>query len=285
MATSTGFFDKRSGSVGSLTFAQRNGKQVTYEKVTKVKNPRTRQQAEQRMIYAAAAKFGAGLRPILDHAFESVAYGQDSINYFNSKAMNGEGFILGPKRGAVGFLPEAYMVSAGTLQSNGVEVQSDLVATLPSWTVPTTSTFAAFLLRNTQYRTNDQLTIVAIMKKANAEIGDTQGYYTRVDRVAINSTNFADLADIQTENGYFKLSCTNASKKIDVLFTENDSIAGIAMISSRNDEDDVKYKRSTEYMFCVNNGTEAAETWNETAVLSYMNSGRSMQSNRYLNGG
>ena len=84
MATSSSFFGLRRGSTKSLTFQVVNGAQVTKDRVTYVKNPRTYAQAAQRSKMAAVADAYRALSTICDHSFESVAYGPASRRQFMS---------------------------------------------------------------------------------------------------------------------------------------------------------------------------------------------------------
>ena len=82
MAKSKSFFGLRRGSTKSLTFSVYEGQQVTKDRVTEVKNPRTPSQMEQRMHMATAlAMYSAG-KEIFDHSFQGVTYGAKSMNKF-----------------------------------------------------------------------------------------------------------------------------------------------------------------------------------------------------------
>lgn len=82
MAKSKSFFGLRRGSTKSLTFSVYEGQQVTKDRVTEVKNPRTLPQMEQRMHMASAlAMYSAG-KEIFDHSFQGVTYGAKSMNKF-----------------------------------------------------------------------------------------------------------------------------------------------------------------------------------------------------------
>lgn len=82
MAKSKSFFGLRRGSTKSLTFSVYEGQQVTKDRVTEVKNPRTPSQMQQRMIMATAlAMYSAG-KEIFDHSFQGVTYGAKSMNKF-----------------------------------------------------------------------------------------------------------------------------------------------------------------------------------------------------------
>ena len=84
MAKSSSFFGLRRGSTKSLTFQVVDGKQVTKDRVTYVKNPRSYAQAAQRSKMAAVADAYRALSTICDHSFESVAYGPASRRQFMS---------------------------------------------------------------------------------------------------------------------------------------------------------------------------------------------------------
>ena len=84
MATSSSFFGLRRGSTKSLTFQVVNGAQVTKDRVTYVKNPRSYAQATQRSKMATVADAYRMLSTICDHSFESVAYGPASRRQFMS---------------------------------------------------------------------------------------------------------------------------------------------------------------------------------------------------------
>lgn len=82
MAKSKSFFGLRRGSTKSLTFSVYEGKQVTKDRVTEVKNPRTPSQMEQRMHMATALAMYSLGKEIFDHSFQGVTYGAKSMNKF-----------------------------------------------------------------------------------------------------------------------------------------------------------------------------------------------------------
>ena len=100
MAKSSSFFGLRRGSTKSLTFQVVNGTQVTKDRVTIIKNPRSYAQATQRSKMAAVADAYRALSTICDHSFESVPYGPASRREFMSlnlaRAIKPEpkGFVL-----------------------------------------------------------------------------------------------------------------------------------------------------------------------------------------------
>ena len=86
MAKSKSFFGLRKGSTKDFTFATYRGQQVTKSRVTSVANPQTLYQMEQRMRLVQVANAATKLKGLINHSFEGVAYGQDSIGRF--RAMN-----------------------------------------------------------------------------------------------------------------------------------------------------------------------------------------------------
>lgn len=88
MAQSKSFFGLRKGSTKSLTFSVYNGKQVTKDRVTQVKNPRTSMQMKQRAIMATVMRAYSAMKEICDHSNEALSYGQKTMNWFVSENAN-----------------------------------------------------------------------------------------------------------------------------------------------------------------------------------------------------
>lgn len=135
MAKSKSFFGLRRGSTKSLTFSVYEGQQVTKDRVTEVKNPRTPSQMQQRMIMATAlAMYSAG-KEIFDHSFQGVTYGAKSMNKFladNVKLIRAD-VLAGGKNfcanvyGNKAALQGSYKLSEGTLPAI-----PDSLVTLPN---------------------------------------------------------------------------------------------------------------------------------------------------------
>lgn len=114
MAKSKSFFGLRRGSTKSHTFSVLDGKQITKERVTSVKNPKTAGQSAQRMKLAPAQQFYGALNDVLDHSFQGVQYGEKSRQRFMSLAMkqNGGPYVIKDYKQLV---PGSYTVSTGNL--------------------------------------------------------------------------------------------------------------------------------------------------------------------------
>lgn len=82
MAKSKSFFGLRKGSTKTLTFSVLDGQQITKDRVTDVKNPRSKAQMEQRCILKTTALAYSTLKSIVDHSFEGTTYGAASQRKF-----------------------------------------------------------------------------------------------------------------------------------------------------------------------------------------------------------
>lgn len=127
MAQSKSFFGLRRGSTKTLTFSVYNGKQVTKDRVTDVKNPRSSMQMKQRAVMATAMRGYSALKEICDHSFEGITYGQKSMNYFvaeNARMLRSaaRGVNLSFSKG--NSVSNAYIISKGTLPEVKVTASS-----------------------------------------------------------------------------------------------------------------------------------------------------------------
>ena len=88
MAKSKSFFGLRTGSTKSLTFQVYRGQQITKDRVTRVANPRTTLQMEQRSKLPITAAARSALKGLVDHSWEGVPYGEQSLRTFSSKNLS-----------------------------------------------------------------------------------------------------------------------------------------------------------------------------------------------------
>lgn len=88
MAKSKGFFGIRSGSTKNFTFSELHGEQITKERVSRVKNPRTISQMRQRMLMATIGAAYSYLKAIADHSFEGKTVGQQNMSEFMRVNLN-----------------------------------------------------------------------------------------------------------------------------------------------------------------------------------------------------
>lgn len=83
MAKSKSFFGLRTGSTKSLTFQVYRGQQITKDRVTRIANPRSEAQMQQRALIPIVAASRAALKGLVDHSFEGVPYGEKSLKKFS----------------------------------------------------------------------------------------------------------------------------------------------------------------------------------------------------------
>lgn len=126
MAQSKSFFGLRRGSTKSLTFSVYNGKQVTKDRLTEVKNPRSSLQMIQRAYMATALRGYSTLKEICDHSYEGVAYGQKSMNYFvsmNANMLRKDTPNINLSLSKGNSISNAYIIAKGSLPMQTIEVK------------------------------------------------------------------------------------------------------------------------------------------------------------------
>lgn len=117
MAKSRSFFGLRTGSTKSLTFSVYRGTQVTKDRVTRVANPRTVAQMQQRAKVPLVAAARVALAGLVDHSFEGVNYGHTSLQRFSSLNLaNGALNVASyPPNGVSNMGCADFIVSSGSL--------------------------------------------------------------------------------------------------------------------------------------------------------------------------
>ena len=123
MAKSKSFFGLRTGSTKSLTFQVYRGQQITKDRVTRISNPRSEAQMRQRAIIPIVAASRAALKGLVNHSFEGVPYGDQSLKKFSELNLRAGALDV------VSYSPNGVsnpgfatlQVSAGTLNANGID--------------------------------------------------------------------------------------------------------------------------------------------------------------------
>lgn len=83
MAKGNMFLGMARGKVGSVVFSRLNGKQVIRAKADTVANPKTFDQRVQRAIFATATRASKFLSSVVDHSWDGIKDGQDSVRCFS----------------------------------------------------------------------------------------------------------------------------------------------------------------------------------------------------------
>lgn len=121
------------GKIGAQVLYRANGEQLIRARAIEVKNPQTAPQMNQRLMLANASKAAKGFGEIIDHSFETIKYGTESIRHFQSKAQavlkNAHPSVSGTSQvtpaipmDASGFPVAKFPISEGTLQSANIEL-------------------------------------------------------------------------------------------------------------------------------------------------------------------
>lgn len=203
MAKSKSFFGPRRGSTKSLTFQVVNGQQITKERVSEVKNPKTSSQAVQRMKLAPAQKFYSAFEAVLNHAYQGVQYGNKSREHFMSLAMkqNGGPYVV---KGYNGLVPGTYLVAEGNIPE---------VILTPNWDDPSVVTslniseapasradFVADVLENNPWiMEGDKLTFLYVMDYNGVYYADKKQIVMKAVLSEGESDDFAVLSDTFAE--------------------------------------------------------------------------------------
>lgn len=216
MAKSKSFFGLRRGSTKSLTFSVLNGQQVTKDRVYGGKNPRSLAQMNQRLCMATASAAYADMKQIVDHSFEGISYGANSMARFlslNVKALKENITATNSKfgyndYGNRGIRQGAYIMSRGTalapkgtnmvaIESNRVKVGVFAGVTEGGNTTITANGF----IENTGVGVGEMLTAVFIAPKSGKDenfFGFCRFKVLKAGDVALTAENYSEYIQIET---------------------------------------------------------------------------------------
>lgn len=123
------------GKVGTLVVQRRKGKTILKEYVIP-SNPKTASQIAQRIIFATVQQAAKFMKPIVDHSFEGVSRGADTLNRFakvnleRMRAYSALDFAQKPSyaearcfmttKGISALIPNKYIMAQGSLVLNPV---------------------------------------------------------------------------------------------------------------------------------------------------------------------
>ena len=241
MAKSKSFFGLRTGSTKSLTFSVYRGTQVTKDRVTRVANPRTVAQMQQRAKVPVVAAARVALAGLVDHSFEGVPYGQASLQKFSSLNLANGALIVAsyPPNGVSNMGCADFIVSQGSLVNPFVNDDPGLFGSgdislpnlgaakifpaMPKGTKGSTVAYFAnkALALNPSWKKNSQLTSLCIANQFNYVIreqgGDSLNRNVPLFTPFIQRLVFPDtyptgeqtvdgLKDYHDDNDYWKLS-------------------------------------------------------------------------------
>lgn len=290
MAQSKSFFGLRRGSTKTLTFSVYNGKQVTKDRVTDVKNPRSSAQMKQRAIMATALRGYSALKEICDHSFEGVTYGQPSMNHFvslNARMIRAAAPSVNLSLSKGNSVSNAYIIAKGSIPSVGVSANENQFRI--SMTIPESGfTFGSFMSQLGATQVGDMATFVMLCDNsgANASLYWVRLKLTEDNKAkSIPTTSDTDIIEHLTEGsdyetnidnfsvGDFSISTNKAEGYIYVEETSTSGARSLGVILSR--KSDTGWLRSSSTMVNLTN----TFNYNE-ALATYPESGQ-----KILNGG
>lgn len=301
------YVTRLSGAVGDVVYRMRNGQNIASQKASKVKNPRTDAQQNQRMNMSTVSAAYSALKVICDHSFEGKTYGSECMGEFMKRNLA----IMKPRlynfniKGNPYIVPNPYMVSRGSLPTIPVSaiLNTDaLIATIDvaqnSYAMETITVAQLHQLLGLQI--GDQITLLFVYEVVNGErtifegINPQNQFAVGYARITADTTKagletmtaFADTGtlkdwvDTSLSENYNNISCANIaatalSLALKIPDSDNSStIFAGTVIASRKQGND--WLRSTQ-MLTVS-GTDA-ESWERTNVIkSYLPTG-----SKYLN--
>ena len=235
MAQSKSFFGLRRGSTKTLTFSVYNGKQVTKDRVTDVKNPRSSAQMKQRAIMATALRGYSALQEICDHSFEGVTYGQKSMNYFmseNARMIRSAAPNVNLSLSKGNSVSNAYIISKGSL--TGPTIVSAQKSEL--------QVFSIRLSHSTSY------TFGTLMGKLGATlVGDMVTFVHLVDNTGANASVYWMRLKLTEENASKAITLNSGEVNVLSFLTEgvdfetnidNFSVGDFPILLSTNEAND-----------------------------------------------
>ena len=199
MAQSKSFFGLRRGSTKTLTFSVYNGKQVTKDRVTDVKNPRSSAQMKQRAIMATALRGYSALKEICDHSFEGITYGQKSMNYFvaeNARMIRSAAPSVNLSLSKGNSVSNAYIISKGSLHAINISVdtyQNDKkLVFVPNASITSGFTFGKLMAMFGATEIGDMVTFVNLVDNTDS---DASIYWVRLKLTSKNVSKSLDVAE------------------------------------------------------------------------------------------
>ena len=241
MAKSKSFFGLRTGSTKSLTFSVYRVTQVTKDRVTRVANPRTVAQMQQRAKVPVVAAARVALAGLVDHSFEGVPYGQASLQKFSSLNLANGALIVAsyPPNGVSNMGCADFIVSQGSLVNPFVNDDPGMFGSgdislpnlgaekifpaMPKGTKGSTVAYFAnkALALNPSWKKNSQLTSLCIANQFNYVIREQGGdslnrnvplFTPFIQRLVFPDTyptgeqTVDNLGNYHDDNDYWKLS-------------------------------------------------------------------------------
>lgn len=263
-------------------------KQGSREYVAEVANPMTVPQATQRVKMTPAIRFYSAFKEdCLDHSFEGIKYGGQSMRHFMKKAFELQTGWPFAQKGLAVALPAEYLMSQGSLNPIQYEFDSDnaFVCEVLAMVDGTLGEWAQSVIDASHgtIQNGDQITIITL------EGDNIMAPWPKTVRVVLDTTATAEAEAALSEMGI------NISPDGVIAASSQDfTIYGGAVILSRPEiaqtTGALTWKRSTQRMAVNYGNRDVASLFTQaaynSAVRSYTKAGnRDIQSDYYLNQG
>lgn len=196
MAKSSSFFGLRRGSTKSLTFQILDGKQITKDRVTSVRNPKSNGQIMQRMRIKSAIIFQKSFKKYIDRGQEGISYGNASYRKWLSKALQTPGLYAAKNQ--LTLMPWTMPLTTGSLPTIGATYDGQVRnIKFPTGTDDALSvTDAQIIASNPDLMDGDQIAVVT-------EVQTLAGGFQVVEAAHIlnaeNTANDSLCADIERQ--------------------------------------------------------------------------------------
>ena len=289
------------GKVGSLVFSRADGKQIVRSRAEVVKNPRTESQMIQRIMLNTIAQAYSTMKVIVDHSYQGVAEGQQSMSMFMQRNLNLiRQHVAEQKAAGMSFdeIKEFSALKSNNFALNAYEIAKGKLPVINPTLTKGKITASIVLDENTyegvinQYalKRGDQITFVAVIRDGISKRAFTYARVILDPRDANGnelplSTKFVENGAIvspsdRNEGSFAKLEYE--SGVLDYGFGGlTIPIIGTAVIVSRRDNDGT-WQRSNATL--VISETEQNKTWSLQACLNQLaDSSLATLSNQYLN--
>lgn len=293
MAKSKSFFGLRKGSTKTLTFQVVNGQQVTKDRVSYVKNPRTGAQMDGRCLMATASAAYSAMRAIVDHSFEGVTYGQKSMSKFIADnyallkldVANGDANFGYNEYRERGLKPGQWKISEGTLPDAtpdyDITVDDSNIQLAWAFTGLTASSTASDFAEAMGIGVGEMQTVCFMFKAKDGvtwRFGFVRIKCKAIGNVALTTSNYEDYFVVESNLGTETAEATTGGFNFNYADANTDDNSDIVKGVINSKKSAAGWLRSTCYMELTEGMTVAPAF--ATAIASYP-SGKSY----ILNGG
>lgn len=261
---------------------------VAREYVAEVKNPKTRQQAIQRMRMLPAQQFYRAFREILDHSWQGIKYGGRSYAHFMKVALADKTITIPYLlKGSTEFVPGEYPVSQGSLAvalvvkgfGDGDNIDTSIM--VGDFTIDAESTIGglaqAIISNNDGFLDGDYLTFLYC---SGTTVRNVASYF----RIKLDANSTTLLNSLPIKLG------KSARANTLTLYNNNDQpkIKGAAIIHSRKPAEGSTVWQRSNAVFAL--GQDAISSYTtpeaeEAAIASYQSNAGNVNAHWYLNGG